>query len=121
MKKKSVLAIFVAVSLFLAAYPSGAHANGPLRKLGRGIANVLTFPFEIVQQMNNTFSEEGGAAALTVGALKGVSMAALRAAAGVYEVATFPFPIPSKYRPIMRYPEFFFKNEEFSDINVLIK
>lgn len=87
-----------------------ATAGDPLKKLGRGLANCLTFPIEIPNQISKTNNCEGPAAAATVGLVKGVVMAAFRAVVGVYEVATFPLPIPECYKPILTDPEYMLEN-----------
>jgi len=104
----TILALFVIV-----AFSDDAHARTPLRKLGRGIANVATCFMEIPHQIMMTAEEEGKMAGWSVGLIKGVAMTGTRAVVGAYEICTFPIPVPKKYRPILRYPEFFFKREEF--------
>ena len=90
-----------------------AVADGALKKLGRGSANICTFPVEIYNQMAKTHDASGPAAAFTWGLAKGIAMMGVRVVVGVYEVATFPFPLPAGYRPILTDPEFFFKDEVF--------
>ncbi len=85
-------------------------AGDALTKLGRGLANCVTFPIEIPNQISKTNNSEGPAAAATVGVVKGVVMAAFRAVVGVYEVATFPFPVPECYKPILTDPEYMLEN-----------
>ena len=94
------LAFFVSISGIL-------YADTPLTKLGRGIANAGTCPFEIVKAGSEMLDEHGPAAALTVGFLKGVYKTGIRALVGVYEVVTFPFPFPEGYKPILTDPEYF--------------
>jgi hypothetical protein len=36
-------------------------------------------------------------------------MMCVRAVVGVYEIATFPIPLPKGYGPILKDPEFFFE------------
>lgn len=93
-----------------ACQPCDPCAGDPLKKLGRGLANVLTFPIEIPNQISKTNNCEGPMAAATVGLVKGIVMAAFRAVVGVYEVATFPFPIPECYKPILTDPEYMLEN-----------
>jgi putative exosortase-associated protein (TIGR04073 family) len=69
-------------------------SNGPLRKLGRGIANVAFSPFEILIQPYEVNKEEGGIFALTYGVLKGAFYFLTRAVVGVVDIVTFPFPLP---------------------------
>lgn len=92
------------------AKPCDPCAGDWMKKLGRGLANCLTFPLEIPNQISKTNNCEGPCAAATVGLVKGVAMAAFRAVVGVYEVATFPFPIPECYKPILTDPEYMLEN-----------
>ena len=82
-----------------------------ITKLGRGVCNCITFPFELFLQMSRTNRCDGPMAGVTVGLLKGVGMAGIRAAVGVYEVATFPLPCPECYRPILTDPEYMFEDQ----------
>ena len=41
---------------------------------------------------------------------KGIGMTIVRTGAGIYEVVTFPFPIPEDYGPVLE-PEFVFSEE----------
>lgn len=91
------------VSPVLAAEP--VHGD-PLRKLGRGLSNCATFPIEIPNQISKTNNLDGAMAALTYGVVKGLTMTVFRAVVGVYEVATFPIPLPEYYKPILTDPEF---------------
>ena len=82
-----------------------------LQKLGRGACNCITFPFEIPMQMGKTHETDGPFAGWTYGLLKGVGMAGVRAAVGIYEVATFPIPCPAGYQPILTNPEYMFEDQ----------
>ena len=90
--------------------PCDKCAGDPLKKLGRGLSNCLTFVIEVPNQISKTNNCEGPAAAATVGLVKGVVMAAFRAVVGAYEVATFPFPLPECYKPILTDPEYMLEN-----------
>lgn len=94
---------------------SGACAvgNDALRKFGRGCANVFSFPIEIYNQMSKAHEEGGPSAAFTRGLAMGTGMMGVRVLVGVYEIVTFPFPVPAGYRPILTDPEFFFKDGSF--------
>jgi putative exosortase-associated protein (TIGR04073 family) len=89
----------------------GRCNNDAWKKLGRGACNVLTFPLELPSQISRTNVSDGAMAAFTWGLLKGVGMTAFRAAVGVYEIITFPFPVPEGYKPILTEPEFFFEDQ----------
>lgn len=87
--------------------------NGPLKKLGRGMANFLTFPFEIPYRIGETNKSDGPYAAFTYGFVKGLVMTGYRALIGTYEILSFPFPLPEGYKPIITDPEFFFEQETY--------
>jgi len=77
-----------------------------LKKLGRGVANMLTFPLELPNQMTKINKSDGPVAALTYGFMKGCVAGVFRLIVGVYEVISFPIPLPEFYRPIMTDPEY---------------
>lgn len=90
--------------------PCDPCAGDWMKKLGRGLANCLTFPIEVPNQISKTNNCDGPMAAATVGLVKGIVMAGFRAVVGVYEVATFPLPIPENYKPILTDPEYMLEN-----------
>ena len=98
--------------LFVLTFLTPVYCDDALKKLGRGAANCLTCPIEITEQISRSNEADGVFAAATVGLLKGVFMTCVRAVVGVYEVATFPIPLPAHYGPILTDPEFFC--EEYS-------
>ncbi len=108
--KKSVLSIMLVICLSVGAV-SPCHANSAVRKLGRGIANVVTSPLEVCVSVYHIFSTEGPAAAATYGVVDGVVKTTMRAGVGVFEVITFPFPFPAEYDPILE-PEFLLSPDE---------
>ncbi len=87
--------------------PSGHNA---LRKLGRGCANLLFGIVEVPNQITKATAEEGGAAGVTYGIGKGLVRWVARELVGVYEIVTFPVPLPGGYRPVME-PEW--PNEDY--------
>lgn len=82
--------------------PRGQNA---LRKFGRGIANVLFGIVEVPNQITKVTSEQGGGAGATYGVGKGIYRWFGRELTGVYDIVTFPVPVPKGYKPIM-HPEF---------------
>jgi putative exosortase-associated protein (TIGR04073 family) len=104
------------VALLFAAWTARAAeddapvGHNPVRKLGRGFANVLFGVVELPNQYTKANSEHGGAAGLTYGVPKGFVRWIGRELVGVYEIVTFPIPFPKGYKPIMK-PEF--PNEDF--------
>ena len=106
MKKRLLLVILVAI-LVSSVFTQNAYCDDALKKLGRGLANCITFPIEIFDQMKKTNLSDGPVAGCTWGLLKGIGMTGVRAVVGVYEVITFPVPLPRNYEPILKDPEFF--------------
>ncbi len=106
---KKIISTGLIVIFVLSMAVSSAYCDDALKKLGRGISNCITFPFEIIEQIKRTNLSDGPMAAFTWGLLKGVGMTGVRAVVGVYEVATFPIPLPKHYEPILKDPEFFFE------------
>ena len=89
--------------------PKGHNA---VRKLGRGFSNLLFGVVEVPNQINKTSSELGGAAGVTYGVGKGFVRWISRELVGVYEIVTFPVPLPKGYQPVMK-PEF--PNEDYDE------
>jgi putative exosortase-associated protein (TIGR04073 family) len=76
-------------------------AGQAAKKAVRGLANAgLGVVVEIPKTVYYGTLEDGPLYGLTVGVLEGLSWGIARALTGVYEVVTFPFPIPEEYRPI---------------------
>ena len=109
MKKGIVLLIVV---VFVFSFIHEAKADTVVKKLGRGVSNILTCPLEIPQRMGAIAVDDGAPAAATWGLLSGVLNMGKRAIVGVYEVVTFPVPIPSDYAPIITDPEFMLSEEK---------
>lgn len=102
----STLALSLTASAGTDDPPSGHNA---LRKLGRGIANVLFGIVELPSQITKAASEHGGGG-LPYGVGKGFVRWFGREVTGAYDIVTFPVPFPKGYKPIMK-PEF--PNEDF--------
>ena len=116
MKAKLLLAVFAAL-IFTSLSVSAAidnddppKGNNALRKLGRGVANLLFGIVEVPNQFTKARSEQGGGAATTYGIGKGIARWFQREGVGLYEIVTFPFPAPKGYKPIMK-PEW--PNEDY--------
>jgi putative exosortase-associated protein (TIGR04073 family) len=102
----SILALSLTASAGTDDPPSGQNA---LRKLGRGIANVLFGIVEVPNQITKAAAEHGGGG-IPYGIGKGFVRWFGREVTGVYDVVTFPVPFPKGYKPIMK-PEF--PNEDY--------
>jgi putative exosortase-associated protein (TIGR04073 family) len=103
MKRIFSLILIIAIILMSGA----SNADTALKKLGRGAANVVTCPIEIVYRIGEVNKEDGPIAAYTWGLLNGIWRTGVRVVVGVYEVITFPLPLPKNYEPIIDDPEFF--------------
>jgi putative exosortase-associated protein (TIGR04073 family) len=108
--KKTVVFLSIAALLFMSC---PAHADTPLKKLGRGLANILTCPLEIPKGIGDANAESGPVAAMTFGVLQGIFKTCVRGVVGVYETVSFPIPLPADYAPILMDPEFFLEQGLF--------
>jgi putative exosortase-associated protein (TIGR04073 family) len=108
MAKKIVSAIIVL--LLIASFATPGYCDGPIKKLGRGVCNILFCPVELFMQISNVNRCDGPMAGITYGVAKGIVMVLVRGTVGVYETMTFPIPMPSCYRPILTEPEFIFED-----------
>jgi putative exosortase-associated protein (TIGR04073 family) len=71
------------------------------QKAVRGLANTgLGVVVELPKIVYYDTLEDGPLYGLTVGVLEGLSWGIARTLVGIYEVVTFPFPIPEGHRPI---------------------
>ena len=110
-------AVWLAVGLVtpvLAEETPPTYAEGSLRKLGRGIANIATCPGEIFRMTDIVARRDGYLAATTVGLLQGVWRTLLRGGAGVYETLTFFLEQPDDFQPLIR-PEFVFAHGSWAE------
>ena len=106
--QKALKVMFVCcVVVAMIGMATQAYAQDPAKKLGRGLANILTGWVELPKNIYETSVEENVLSGLTMGLAKGVGMTIVRTGAGVYEAVTFPFPIPEDYAPVLE-PEFVF-------------
>lgn len=88
-----------------AAEDMGGH-NTAGRKLCRGVGNTLFGWMELPLYIRTVSEEESAVAGICCGTVMGLGRAVGRTLIGVVEIATFPFPLPSKgYGPLIE-PEF---------------
>jgi putative exosortase-associated protein (TIGR04073 family) len=97
-----VLAVLVNRSVTVAfAEDEAVAGTAAAQKAVRGVANTgLGIVAEVPKTIYYDTVEDGPLYGLTVGVLEGLSWGIARTLTGVYEVVTFPFPIPEGYRPI---------------------
>ena len=78
--------------------------HGPVRKLGRGLANIFYCVTEVYAS-EELINEQEGNMARPYGAVRGIQRTLSRLGAGVYEVLTFPFPtVKGSYEPVLKRP-----------------
>jgi putative exosortase-associated protein (TIGR04073 family) len=95
------------------ALPAYCAEDNAMTKLGRGVANMVTFPLEVPEQISRANNSDGPFAGYTVGVLKGFGCALGRACVGVFEAATFLIPYPKDFKPVLKDPEYFFENSNY--------
>ena len=105
---RKFIVILIAVLIISNLTTTACFAQEPLRKLGRGLANIATGLVEIPKQVISISKEKNLATGLTWGWVKGAGMGLLRTASGIYEIMTFPIPAPAEYEPVIS-PEFVFE------------
>ena len=103
-KRKGTLFILLLVLIFGLSAVSYAE-NNAFSKLGRGAANTLTGWLEIPKNIYEVSTARNPLMGISWGLIKGLGWGIARTSVGLYEVATFPFPIPKDYGPIIR-PDF---------------
>jgi putative exosortase-associated protein (TIGR04073 family) len=107
---RQLLATLSVLALILGA-ASSARAESSVGarmavKAFRGFENVtLGFVTEWPKTIYYDSVDHGIPYGVTVGALRGIGVGVLRTGIGVYEIATFPVPVPNNYQPML-YPEF---------------
>ncbi len=99
--------VAMAVFALLVTGATVCFAQDPFTKLGRGVANTLTGWVELPKNIYKTSVEDNALAGITLGLARGAGMTIVRTGAGIYEIATFPFPLPENYKPILE-PEYVF-------------
>ncbi len=101
-----IAAIVVMVCVLVSGVCVGAFANEPKDKLSRGVANVFSSVLEIPQNIDTEWKESKNAVVgCLAGTFKGLFWGLARAASGLWDVATFAFPLPEEYGSIIQ-PEY---------------
>jgi putative exosortase-associated protein (TIGR04073 family) len=100
--------------LLSGAVPANADDQAVLqqmgKKLSRGIANVATGWAEIPKQIYLVGRDEGWVTGAIRGSFDGLGMCVARTVAGIYEIFTFPVPIPPQYQPMLE-PDYVWQAE----------
>ncbi|MFN2508523.1 MAG: exosortase system-associated protein, TIGR04073 family [Chthoniobacterales bacterium] len=79
-----------------------SNAQGPTRKLGRGISNLLFGWSELPTTIAKVNQDEGNSAAGGYGVVRGIGRSVLRTQAGLFEILTWPIPaVRGTYFPVL--------------------
>ena len=102
----------ILIGLLMAALAAPAFAGDGVAaprtagdKLGRGLSNVFLSFIEVPRNIHTTTQDRSLLEGWTVGLGKGLGYMAMRVGVGLYEVVTFPFPLPKDYAPVIE-PEY---------------
>ena len=90
-----------------------SYIDGSLRKLGRGVTNIVTSPLELIRTPQAESYHHGYLEALSVGLLHGAWRTIQRGVVGAFEVLTFCVEIPKGFEPLMT-PEFVFADGDWA-------
>jgi putative exosortase-associated protein (TIGR04073 family) len=104
MKKLAGLALLLALAATARAdiHDPPSNRQGPTRKLGRGLSNVLFGWSELPNEIARVNEQEGNSAAAGYGVVRGLGRSGMRTAAGIFELLTWPIPIVrGTYFPVL--------------------
>ena len=100
-----IFLILICISNFSAFAAEIEPVGTPLRKLQRGFLNIALSPIEISTEWHNARKTDNFFPSWISGFGRGAAFAAGRMLTGLYEILTFPIPVPAHYEPVV-YPEF---------------
>lgn len=106
----AVLCVLLLSSNAMAADDIAADENvrgGPFVKLGRGLTNVIFSGMEIPSNVQRVVDVKGPCSGFFEGMISGVFYMSGRILSGVYDVVTFPIPLPFRYGALMK-PDYVF-------------
>src|SRR5689334_17357829 len=100
---RGILALLFSFAMLAPATAAIHHDDdyGPVDKLGRGVAGITTGVLALPGTMMEE-TREDGASGIPIGFGKGLARTVARELVGVYELVTFPLPVPGDYRPVLR-------------------
>ena len=114
MRHGRILATLTLLSILLFARDSAradwnpfSRERNPLAKLGRGMTNLWFSPLEYGVNLQKVSDRKGPGSGIFEGLVSGSFYSALRIISGLYDIVTFPIPIPWDYKPVM-WPEYVF-------------
>ena len=82
---------------------TATYYAGVSKKIDRGFCNVLGAPvLEFPYQVYSTSKEKSMLAGVTIGFGKGLVLMPLRFLSGLYDLLTFPVPVPTDFGSLIR-------------------
>lgn len=106
--------LLLAVLFSQNAYPAELENEGTaMRKLQRGFLNMALSPWELAHELTYDKKKDSAVPTWVGGLGRGSIYTAGRALTGVYELVTFPIPVPRNYEPVIQ-PEFAWQHFEES-------
>jgi putative exosortase-associated protein (TIGR04073 family) len=107
----TLLALILA-GMGTSAWAADSTAERIALKAARGVDNTLLgLVAELPKTMYYQSQEHGLPYGMTVGAFQGIAVGLTRTGVGLYELATFPVPVPPGYQPILS-PQFSLEPQE---------
>ena len=101
MKYIKIISMFLGILVFgTVLYAEDSAAT----KFGRGICNVVASPGEYVVQTAKLMKTNDPVTAYFGGIAQGTCWMLGRIGVGIYDLVTFPVPLPKHYKPIMNPP-----------------
>jgi putative exosortase-associated protein (TIGR04073 family) len=97
MKRVTAFITLIMLLFFLAGTVS---ADDPVRKLTRGMSDIVASPFELFKGIEDAAIEKGVFGGVAIGTLQGIANAFTRAVKGACEVVTFPITFPGDCPPV---------------------
>ncbi len=100
---KNFVIILLACAVLL-GYTSALYAAKDTgEKLTRGVANVLSGVLEVPKTIGEEWKASNNAfVGVVAGTFKGLAWWIARTGSGLWDVVTFPFPLPSNYDPLFK-------------------
>ncbi len=93
--------VLISSQIAVASTEESTGAAAASGKAARGLVNAgLGVVIEVPKTVYYDTLEDGLLYGLTAGVLEGLSWGIARTLVGIYEIVTFPFPLPEGYRSI---------------------
>ena len=112
-----ILLVLILLVTLCASFIPMAYAKTPGDKLTRGIANALSGGLEVPKNIDEEWkASKNAAVGIFAGLFKGICWGMARTFSGLWDVLTFPFPLPKDYDSVVL-PEYLWSTEHTHLIN----